>query len=229
MDGATVYRVSMESSGRQTTAGATRVTVAGEHICIDSERVAGVVATHNALTSRDGGATFIAINHDLQTWFPFEELPLALSVEPCGFTPDSKVRKVSWTFDSPESDRYVGKLSYTVRDVMLGERIDVTCRATLEIHTAGQPSRAAWPSKTFFTTKYAAVDEQIGPDLEKVAEFPVRLSLTFTRQVRGGAAFATERVYTVEDLREVSDGPMPACEVPAGYRQQAPIIGVPGR
>lgn len=109
------------------------------------------------------------------------------------------------------------------------ERIDVTCRATLEIHTASEPSRAAWPAKTFFTTKYAAVDEQIERDLATIADFPVRLSLRFSRQVRGGAAFTTERVFAVEDLREVGDGAMPACEVPAGYRQQAPIIGVPGR
>lgn len=229
MDAATVYRIHMETNGRQRTVGSMRVTVAGEQVCIDSDRDGGGVATHDAMTSRDGGGTFIAINHDLKTWFPLEHPPLAIPVEPCGLGPHSKVRKVSWTLESPASDRYIGKLSYTVRDVMLGERIDVTCRATLEIRTAGEPSRAAWPSKSFLTTTYAEIDEQIGRDLAKIAEFPVRLSLTSTRQVRGGPPFATETVYTVEDVREVLDGPMPSCEVPAGYRQQAPIIGAPGR
>lgn len=229
-EGAITYRVRSESNAALGRASGSRVTVAGNDVCIEEdERPPDHPVTQNVLVSRDGGASFIALNHQNQTWFPAEMPPLTVFANHCGMgVKEPEVSKVKWLFTEPESHHYVASLAYTVQERLDGTKVEITCTAALDITTTGAHPRELWPAKELFTTRIPSVDEQIAGDLASIKGFPTRVAVTTGRQFKGGALYKSKRTVVTEDVRTVPDGAVPACKRPADYREQKPVIGVPG-
>jgi len=229
-EAAITYRVRRDSNAALARATGSRVTIAGDDICIEGDKgPPDEPVTSNALVSRDGGASFIAINHENQTWFPAEGPPLTVVAGHCGMSmKEAKISKVKWLFTEPESYHYVAALAYTITERFDGVKIEVTCTAALDIRTTDAHPRELWPVATLFATQLPSVDERIAGDLASIKGFPVRIALTTGRQFKGGALYQSKSTLVTEDVRTVPDGAVPACKRPASYREQKPVIGVPG-
>ena len=228
-EAATAYRVRIETNEPMKPASGVRVTASGDDVCIETEWKEAEPKSYTALTSADGGASVIAINHENQTWYPGERLPLALQAWRCGFMDkNAKVGKVKWLFTSPEDRHYVATLSFTLTERIDGHKVDVTCTAALDIQTTGAHPRSLWPAKTLFETGHASVDAKMAGDLATIEGFPTRIALTFFRQFKGGAQYKHKTVLATEDVRTVPDRAVPACARPAHYREQRPVVLAPG-
>jgi hypothetical protein len=229
-EAAIAYRVQHETGDPSPKGEGVTVTVAGDDVCIEAdERPSDVALMYSALVSSDGGESFIALNHRNQTWYRTTATPLRVSSGICGMTDAAKVSKVKWLFTEPESHRYVATLSYTVTESFGGHKIAVTCTAALDITTTVAHPRELWPSKTLFSTQQPSVDARIAADLARVQGFPMRIALTSGRQYKGGALYTTKWTLVTQDVRTVPDGKVRACVRPPDYREQEPVLGVPGR
>ena len=170
-----------------------------------------------SLLSDDGGATFIALNTELKTWFRKESAPLLGRPRIFGGRPNQRqsVRDVSVTTSEEPSDpiggfavhKYVVKTSFMVREGQGAARIDALFGTTAIVWTT---------------------DALLNPALAKIPGFPLRTTLTATRAYRGGPPQTFTISATISDIRTV-DAPPHAFEKPKGYVEQAPIIGAPVR
>jgi hypothetical protein len=219
-EGATTYRV-----------GATRVIVADDgNFCIEYPPPrAGAPHVSDAAVSRDGGKTFIGINHELQTWWPLEHRPFEKGSHLFHNFPwkQLKVSKVKWALRKTAPHHYAGELSYVVTERIDTNTLEIAVKATLDLTTTDAQPRARWPAATLFRTGHATVDETIAPDLDAISEFPLRVSLTVTRQYEGGPPTTDVYISQVEEIRVIPDATSAACRRPASYREQPPVVGMP--
>jgi hypothetical protein len=191
-----------------------------------------------SLLSDDGGATFIALNTELKTWFRKESAPLLGRPRIFAKSPIERrtVRDVSVTTSEEPSDpiagfhvrKYVVKSSFSVRQGRGAARIDALFGTTAIVWTTDAIDAALAVRVVDLTTGLPEVDAQLAPALAKIPGFPLKTTLTATRAYRGGPPQTFTIAATISDIRTI-DAPPHAFEKPKGYVEQTPIIGAPAR
>lgn len=236
---ATRYTIVQETTGNRlgTPRSSTTVLVDGAHRRIEiAQKTTPYVC--DVLLSDDGGATFIALNTELKTWFPLEQTrtsgPLHVFASP--LFGGMSLRDVLVTasdepsepIDGYAAEKHVVKLSFTTRQKTPAGPLDAYAGETILIWTTEAVDVALAVPLVGFTTGLPEVDAQLAPALAKISGFPLKTVVAATHAYKGGPPQTTTVTATVSDLRTVAAAPH-AFERPAGYVQQPPIIGAPGR
>lgn len=76
-------------------------------------------------------------------------------------------------------------------------------------------------------TGYAEVDAKFSAAEASMKGFPLRLSLTATRQFSGGSATTNSSSVQTTEIRETTADDSLFVR-PTGYRHQQPVVGAPG-
>jgi len=235
---ATSYSVDVDRTGDPLHAPHLHATVLadGAHRRIDIERKE-TPFTHDVLLSDDGGATFIALNTPLKTWYRAGAASLIGRPNIFGGLPNRKraVRDVKVTVSDEPSEavggfaahRYVLKTSYAVREGSGAARLDMQFDETAIVTSTDAIDAALAVRLVDLTTAEPEVDAQVVPALAKIAGFPLKTVLTATRVYVGGRPQTLTYSVTVSDIRTVA-APRHAFERPADFIYQEPILGAPG-
>lgn len=234
---ATSFEVDIESNSRFTSFRKATVTTDGPKIHIGLGTVRDEVSSFHSAVSRSGPRGFIGINADNETWYDLEGAsPLTMrSHLLSAVSKDTKVEKIKVAFGrEPSHDaemnshRYVVRVSYETADVFEGHKIRVSRGVTALITTNPRLSEIAWPADMIFSTGIPRVDESIRERMSVIEGLPVSIELAFARTYHGGSPTTESVKVNVRDIREVVVDPE-LFETPSGYRNQKPVIGVPGR
>jgi hypothetical protein len=177
------------------------------------------------------GSPVIALNSQNQTWYELEDpAEFALSsfylspmIRPPRIT-NLKLELEEQTGAAEGERRYSGRLHYLVHGPA---GVDVTCDATLDVRTTDTIDRRLWLGHLLPKTRFAEVDERLAAVEKTIRGFPLRLSMTVTRQYAGGDAMTDTSQVEVSGIRQTK--PDPASFVrPKDYQHQQPVFGVPG-
>jgi hypothetical protein len=243
LSAATRYTIDVETTGDALQQRRFRATVLvdGAHRRVDVERKE-TPFTYDVLLSDDGGATWIALNTPLKTWFRessgwltprahvFASWPLM------GKNRDLEIRDVKVSASEEPSEpllgyaaqKHVVRTSFAARQGRGAARIDLDYGATAIVTTTDAVDPALAPRTINLTTGVAAVDAQLEPALASIHGFPLKTVLSATRMYAGGRPQTNTVAATISDIRTVP-APPPAFERPAGYVYQEPVIAAPGR
>lgn len=233
---ATSFEVEIESNGRFTSFRKATVTTDGPRIHIALETTPDGVSAHHSAISQTGPTGFIGVNPVNETWYDLEGTsPLTMrSHLLSAVSKDTKVEKIKVAFTrEPGHDgemnrhRYVARVSYETADEFEGHKIRVSRGVTALITTDTRLSEIEWPADMIFRTDVPQVDERLRERMSPIEGFPVSIELSFARTYHGGSPSTESIKVNVRDIREVIADPE-LFETPSGYRNQKPIIGVPG-
>ncbi len=225
---ATAYRVRFVSSSPQMQLAGARVTVDGQKLRIDIDRVPDAVRLYDYALSGDGGKTLVAVNDELQTWFPLDHSPLVVQSHSfAGMSMAPAPKKIQWSVKHGAASS-AGQLSYALEDDLAGTVVRSNVRATAEVWPMEAKPAMKWPAAVPFVTRIAAVDEQIARSPELLAGLPAKIAVTITRQYEGGPPMSETTTMTIDDVQELPSVDAKQFVRPAGYREQPPVVGVPG-
>jgi hypothetical protein len=232
--GGTTYRVSFSGSGTERPA--LRVIAESRNRRIEMEKVKDSTITWDSLLSPDEGRSFVALNSENQTWFTFESVaPLAPSSHLFMHLPGDRIKDIHWSIHEesvagePEATRkYVGRLSYRLSYDVAGSTINVSCSAVVLIWTTDRLEQRLWVGSVPFATGYAGVDAELAGAAAGITGFPVKTTLSVTRQYEGGPPMTQVITSLVSDIHDTSVTGL-VFQRPADYREQKPLIGAPGK
>jgi len=181
---------------------------------------------------RTGGAGVIALNTRNRTWYELEHAsPFAIHSTYLSPGYEGKARNVRVKLDPPRQEQgerhYAGEVAYDVELSFGPERVKVSCVATFRVSTTDAAGRGLWLGDILPRTRFPAVDAGLKAAEAGIEGFPVRLSLDAKRTYAGGAPMVdTIRV----EVSELGEAAVDGAELvrPADYRNQEPILGVPG-
>ena len=198
----------------------------------------------NASFSTDGGKTVTALNDKLSTYYRPNANPSRVMSSGHYSTPfiDEKttavvsVKKVSVQEESPgeriagfQARKYVLKFAHDVKMKLGDEPVRVIFDSTVLLWTTDEVELAVVPMDLReVRTGLSKVDQQLAAALAGVKGFPLKRSLSVSRRYEGGEAMVDLVTSTFDDFKTAALPPE-ALAVPAGYRYQEPVIGVPGR
>jgi hypothetical protein len=238
---ATQFRYVIESTGdalKPKRSGIVRV----EGVCYRIDRDTDLMA--NASFSTDGGKTVIALNDSLSTYYRSNVDPskamssghYAVPFHDKNSKPKISVKNVSLEEEPSEQQiagfptrKYVLKFAHDVKMRTGGHPVRVMFHSTVLLWTTDEIDLAVVPMDLRdVRTALAAVDQEIAAALSGVKGFPLKRSLSVSRQYEGGAVMTDLVTTTFDDFKTVAL-PADALAVPPGYRYQEPMIGVPGR
>jgi hypothetical protein len=124
--------------------------------------------------------------------------------------------------------KYVLTFGHDVRLTMGPEKVRVIFHSTVLLWTTEEIDLAVVPMDLReIHTGLDAVDAKVSEALSGVKGFPLKRRLAATRQYEGGMVMSDVVTTTFDDFKTVVL-PREALAVPAGYRYQEPVIGVPG-
>jgi hypothetical protein len=231
---ATAYHVTFTGSGASRPA--LRVTSDADRRRIDLEKVKDSVITWSSLISSDGGHTFVALNAENQTWFPLKAAaPLSPSSALLAGLPTDRISDVRWDLqEEPATDetganrKYVGRLSYRRHFDTSGVAVAVRCSAVLLTWTTDRTDQTLWVGALPFASGVADVEAELAKKAAAIKGFPIKITLSATRQYEGGPPMTELVTASVTNIHEVT---VPAADFrrPTGYREQEPVIGGAGR
>jgi hypothetical protein len=175
------------------------------------------------------GSPLIALNSQMQTWYTVAR-PFALSASYLsGARNATRIKQLAFTFDEvagapPGEHRYTGRLRF----VVLGS-YNVTYTATVDLATTEAVDPRLWMTGMLPLTGLLQVDEKLAAAEATIKGFPLRMSITATRQYSGGGALMTD-VHTVEvsDIRETEANASLFVQ-PPHYRHEKPVFAVPAK
>ena len=180
--------------------------------------------TYDVLLSSDGGATFTALNTERKTWFQPNVVAIVRHPHISTALPGTEVTDVRVTAADERSEaKSVVKVSFTTREV-----VDVKHSETILVWTTTAVDPALAVRAISLITGIADVDVQLAPAITRIAGFPLKTTVSATRVYPGGRPQTIIVTATVSDIRSV-DAPPHAFERPAGFVQEEPFIGAPGK
>lgn len=224
---ATAYRVTFGTNGRPPAYNVARVVVAGDEVRADFPRVPGEVGTCDFILSHDGGRTFTAFDNELRTWFPLDASPFTPTVFLLG-GPGSTARKVRWSWTATGPRQYAGTLSCTIDERIADVKVSSARTISVIIETTDSLDRIAWPGVLPFVCSAPEVDRAVAASAASMKGFPLRIALTRTQQYDRGPLITERRSMSVDEIDTNFQADPKLFQVPAGYREQKPIVGAPG-
>jgi hypothetical protein len=175
------------------------------------------------------GSPLIALNSQMQTWYTVAR-PFALPASYLsGARSAKRIKQLTFTFDeiagAPAGEhRYTGRLRF----VVLGA-YNVTYTAAMEITTTDAVDPRLWMTGMLPLTGLLQVDEKLAAAEATIKGFPLKMSLTATRQYSGGGALMTD-VHTVDvsDIRATQANAALFVQ-PTNYRFEKPVFAGPAK
>ncbi len=180
------------------------------------------------------GAPIIAINSRNETWYelerqgPFASASRYLQPLTPATTKNLKIRAAE-VAGADGTRLLTWRIAYDVVGKIDGVAIKVKCSGTFEILVAENHPRELWLGRVLPLTGYPEVDEALSAADATVRHFPLRLSLSATREYEGGKPMTESSVVEVFEIVTTATDAGLSFQVPHGYRQQKPVIGAPGR
>lgn len=230
---ATSFRVTFSSTGRGQLFDGAHVIASNSNLRADMLLATGAPRLYDMILSLDRGATLVAINHELRTWFRLERSPFAVHSHLFSLGGEFKAKRITWSEENSsqgataESKR-VGQLSYVIERDFGGTSVDVRYKAIVSLWPMLEPPLTIrWPHVVPLSTGLPEVDAKIPVTL--LTSFPERIVVLVERQYTGGQPTVETYTMTVDDVRHVPSSPSEFFALPAGYREQAPIVGAPGQ
>ncbi|MBV9497304.1 MAG: hypothetical protein JOZ54_23915, partial [Acidobacteria bacterium] len=118
---------------------------------------------------------------------------------------DATAQQVTWSFhevptEAKATHRYVGKLSYIEKRAA---HKGVHCAANVEIET-DESVHLPWLGALPFFTGIDGIDQTLSASAPTIHGFPMRISVTATREYSGGEKRGQQRTMTVRDIHEIA-------------------------
>jgi hypothetical protein len=189
--------------------------------------------------STDGGRTLTVLDAKLSTYFRTKGASLSSGHYFVPFLDMDKKPKVSVKdvvlTEEPtderiagyETKKYVLTFAHDVRFTLAGEKLRVLFSSTVLLWTTDAIDLPFVPmDPREIHTGHDAVDQAVREALSGVKGFPLKCHMSVTRRFEGGQVMVDAVTTTFDDFKTV-DLPPEALAVPAGYRYQEPVIGVP--
>ena len=173
-----------------------------------------------------GGPLAIALNDENATWYALPADPLALRSQYLSPGYKAETKNVRWTM-TENGGTWTAQLAYDVIESHQGTRVRIRCRADYVVETTEAHPRSLWLGRVFADTRFPDVNAVLAAADPAIQRFPTKLSLTATRQYDEGPAMKHVVVIESGNVREMKLDPA-SFRRPADYRNQEPVIGVPG-
>ena len=192
--------------------------------------------TEDVMLSTDDGKTVTALNTPLRTWFTLTASPATETGLPPRMSAELRDVKVSMT-EEPSAEiiagypvrKFVIHAGYMTREHYSGIKVDRIHTMTTLIWTTNKLDRSlAFPIPEV-TVGARSIDAQLREITASIPGFPLREVTTISRAYEGGQPSVTMTTTEVDDIRTVPSPPASEFVKPAGYVNQEPIIGVPGK
>jgi hypothetical protein len=223
---ATTYRFTSVTEGQYPSHASGKVTVAGRQWRVDFDKIADDVTLATAAIAASDEGIPIAINDENQTWYRLKPAPFAIRSGLFDFPTmgEQKFSKVSVTRAAP--DRITFSYRFELR--MGGEllRGDVWGEMRVRVDAATTIALPWNPAEV--SSGVPAFDEALRKELSTFVGTPVECSIEVSRRLDGAPTFR-QKITRRIDARAPATASPEIFRVPAGYREQEPVVGVPGR
>lgn len=179
----------------------------------------------------NGAETFL-INSENQTWYRPKPLPTVRffggrETRLRGKVKASHQVEGTETIDGRSVTKHAMRIDFRQTEDFGSTRVGSTISITFLVWAA--PGLTSIPLQRDLTTGIAQVDEALARLFASIEGLPLRKTLSVTRRYDGGGVPTTILVTTtVTDIEETTIPPS-RFEVPKTYREQEPVIAVPGR
>jgi hypothetical protein len=233
---ATTYRMTITSSDRfKRPPAVQRIIVDGENRRLTVEHPEEPFG-YDVLLSTDGGRTVTALNTTLHTWFE----PSKPSVTATGLPPwmSAEIKDTKLTVTEEPAGETIAGLSvrkfvirggYTTREDFGGTKVNRVHTLTTLLWTTDKLD----PSLAFGIPAFATGVESLDAELRKksaaISGFLLRRVTTVSRAYEGGEPVVEVTTIEIDDIGTVPPPPASAFVKPAGYENQAPVVGAPGK
>lgn len=204
---------------------------------IEYTKSPGGVTVMTAVIGSDAGDA-VALNDELQTWFPLKSRFL-LQIDSSLFTFGQEANeasniRVSLVPVPPtgegEARQWKLTFSYSIQTRVLDEKVRGRVWGEIQIWT--DPSLVAlplpWKPLNLEVKKASRVGDAIGRALQGLSGVPRRTKTQVSRQLENGAVL-TQTITREMGAPVETAVPAGSFTVPAAYRKQEPVVGVPGR
>jgi hypothetical protein len=189
----------------------------------------------DVMLSTDGGKTVTALNTSLRTWFAMADQPANTGGLPPWMHAEIKDIKVSVSEEPSEAiggypvRKFVIHAGYTTREDYSGTKVNRVHAMTELIWTTDKlDGSLSFPiPRVIFSL--GAIDAVLRQKTASITGFLLRDVKTISRAYEGGAPSLEMMTTDVDDIRTVPSPPASQFVKPAGYVNQAPIIGAPGK
>jgi len=192
--------------------------------------------TEDVMLSTDGGKTVTALNTPLHTWFTVVAPPATETGLPPRISAEIKDVKVSTTEEPPAETiagyavrKFVIHAGYTTREDYSGTKVNRIHTMTTLLWTTDKLDRSLFFPISEVTMGARSIDARLRQETAAIPGFPLRQVTTISRAYEGGEPQVEMTTTEVDDIRTVPSPPASEFVKPAGYVNQEPIIGVPGK
>jgi hypothetical protein len=193
----------------------------------------------DVLLTADGGRTVIALNTPLKTWFD-NAADRAKLQRPIGLAPwvktetrDAKISIVEEpadeTIDSLPVRKFVIRAGYTTIEDFSGTKVKRIHGITTLLWATDKLDRSLGFQMPPLETGVESLDAELHTKVESIIGFPLRRLTTASRAYEGGESVVEILKMEVDDIRTVPSPPQEIFVKPAGYVNQAPVIGALGK
>lgn len=194
--------------------------VAGSRWRIDH---AGIVST--AQIGGDDRDT-VAINDGNRTWYPLHSrTAMPISSTLFTFWMHDAVSKINVAFADAEKTRIA--FSYELTATMMSEKVRCRVWGEIRVWTREGDEKLPW-SPISIATGLDEVDAAFRAQLTQIHGQVWKSETEVSRRIENGETMHQIITRTVGDISPATAKPE-AFQVPAGYREQPPVIGVPGK
>lgn len=166
------------------------------------------------------------MNLENQTWYRERTYPPALETKLRGKVNTTQRTEGTETIDGRTVTRHFLRVEYRQTEKFGPTRVGSRVGVTLLLMVA--PDLPPIPWQRHLVTGFPEADAEIARFMGTIDGMPLRAELASTRTYDGGGTPST--VLAVTTLTDIlsEDIPPSRFEVPKNYREQEPVIGVPG-
>jgi hypothetical protein len=209
------------------------VVVDGSRWRIDFAKNPDDVTFLTAIIGSEAGA--VAVNDERQTWFPVESTsPIDARLFTFGLDPNeaSDIRVVLEPVAAStenEAGQWRVTFSYSIRTRSMNEPVHGRVWGEIGIWTFSEAPAVSLPWKPLdLHVTISEVAAAFDRAFKGVSGVPRRTRTHVTRQLQDGVALTQTLTREIGTPAEIT-APAKSLSVPAGYRKEAPTVGVPGR
>ncbi|HEY2829570.1 MAG TPA: hypothetical protein VGJ88_05575 [Thermoanaerobaculia bacterium] len=172
------------------------------------------------------GRDTVAINDRNQTWFPLHSrMPMPIGGLLFSYPMNPEVSKIDVAFADGAKTRLA--FSYDLTMTIAGEKVRGRVWGEMRISTRGGGEKLPW-SPTNIKTGLDDVDAAFRSQLAQIEGQVWKSETEVSRRIENGETLHQVITRTISDLSPSTAKPE-MFHVPAGYREQPPVIGVPGK
>ena len=172
------------------------------------------------------GTETLLVNAGNQTWYREKKLEPPLDAKLRGKPKVSHQLEGQETIAGRQTSKHVIRVEYRLTENFGPSRVGSKGSVLLMLWVT--PDLPSIPMRRFIRTEFPEIDDEIFRVLETIEGMPLRYQLAATRTYDGGGVPKTLMTTTTFSDFDTVDVPASRFEVPKGYREQEPIVGVPG-